>query len=131
MLSREAVEREEEALRAELGVLPDAARAAAYRDAEKRLRDPDTYATLNWLFITGLHHFYLGRWVRGAIDLGGFCFGVVLIVLGLWPLGLGLIVLISVLELWALARSQVIVQDYNNRVLRGALERARTPDRIL
>lgn len=51
--------------------------------------------------------------------------------IGLWPLGLGLIVLISVLELWALVRSQVIVQDYNNRVLRGALERARTPDRAL
>lgn len=131
MLSREAVEREEEALRVELAALPDAVRAAAYRDAEKRLRDPDTYATLNWLFVTGLHHFYLGRWLWGAIDFGGFCAGVVLIVIGLWPIGLALIVLISVLELWALLRSQVIVQDYNNRVLRGALERARAPETAL
>jgi TM2 domain-containing membrane protein YozV len=127
VLSREAVEREEEALRDAIAKLPDAQRAALYRAAEKKLRDPDTYATLNYLLVSGLHHFYLGEWLRGALELGGAIAGVVLLFTEYWLIGLLALVGIAVVELYALFRSQVIVQDHNNRVLREALEQQGRP----
>lgn len=127
MLNREAVEREEEALRAAIAKLPDAKRAALYRAAEKELRDPDTYATLNYLLVSGLHHFYLGEWLRGALELGGAVAGIVLLFTEYWLVGLFLLLGIAVAELYALFRSQVIVQDHNNRVLRDALEQQGQP----
>jgi len=125
MLERESVEREEEALRQQVSRLDDAARAAFYRRVEGRIRDPDTYATLNFLFITGLHHFYLQRWLRGALSLTGFFAGVLLILAGQWVIGVLLIAAIGLLELYELFRSQAIVQDYNNKVMRAALEEGR------
>jgi len=122
VLNRETVEREEEALRAAIAKLPDPSRAALYREAEKKLRDPDTYATLNYLLIAGLHHFYLGKWPRGAAELGDAIAGIALLFTDYWPLGLLVLLGIAALELYALFRSQLIVQDYNNGVLRAALE---------
>jgi TM2 domain-containing membrane protein YozV len=127
VLSREAVEREEEELRAAIAKLPDARRAAVYRDAGRKLRDPDTYATLNYLLISGLHHFYLGKWERGAAELLGAVAGIALLFTDYWAVGVLLLVGIAALELYALVRSQVIVQDYNNRVLREALEQRPLP----
>jgi len=122
MLHREEVEAREEGLRLKVRELPDAERKAFYIRAEKRLKDPDTYAVLNYLFIAGLHHFYLGRWFRGLINLTVFGGGAALIVLGQWQAGLAIIVAITVLELYALFRAQVIVQAFNNRVMEQALE---------
>jgi len=121
MLSRHTVEAEEEEIRRLVRELDDAARVAYYREVERRVRDPDTYATLNWFFVTGLHHFYLRRWVRGLLSLGGFIVGVSLIFTGNWPLGVVLIISISLFEFYELLRSQVIVQDYNNQAMRQAL----------
>ena len=123
MLSRDAVEREEEALRAALAKLPDARRAEVYREAEKHLRDPDTYAALNWLLVSGLHHFYLRNRARGVGELAAAIAAVALFFTDLWGLGILLLLGVAALELYALFRSQVIVQDYNNRVLRAALDR--------
>lgn len=129
MLDRQRVEEEEEALRRLVSQLDDAARAAYYKRLEKRICDPDTYATLNFLFITGLHHFYLKRWLRGTLSLAGFFAGVILILAGQWVIGVLLIAAISLLELYELFRSQAIVQDYNNKVMRAALEEGR-PGRV-
>jgi len=51
-------------------MLPDAQRAEFYRKSGKKIRDPDTYAALNWFFVIGLHHFYLRRWLRGWLNVG-------------------------------------------------------------
>lgn len=126
MLRKQEVEAEEERLRAMANSLPDAERKAFYRQASQALKDPDTYAVLNWFFLTGLHHFYLGRWGRGVLDLGAFLAGIWLILSGLVIAGIALIVLITLVEFWALFRSQVIVQDWNNRIYRHLLERYRS-----
>ncbi len=97
--------------------LPDAQRFVFFQEAEKRLKDPDTYATLNYLFIAGLHHFYLGNWLRGVINLTVFLVGVVMLFTPMIIMGILLIVAISVIELYALFKSQLIVQDYNNAVM--------------
>lgn len=125
MLREETVEAEEEQLKAEANALPAEARKAFYREVSRAVKDPDTYAALNWFFITGLHHFYLGRWGWGAFDLGLFALGVALIIGQAYLLGLGLILAVTVIEFWALFRSQIIVRDWNNRIYRRVLERYR------
>ncbi|WP_070989020.1 hypothetical protein [Halofilum ochraceum] len=121
MLDWRAVEAEEDRLRAAAAGLPDQERAAFHREARRRLKDPDTYAVLNWFFIVGLHHFYLGRHGRGLLDVGLVAAGIGLMVEGHVLAGLGPILAVLILELGALFRSQVIVQDWNNRIQRQLL----------
>lgn len=122
MLQQEQVDKQEEVLRGKVRALSDDKRRAYFKVLNKQIKDPDTYASLNYFFVTGLHHFYLGKWLAGFIDLSVFIVGVILIVSGLWPLGVGIIVVMSVLELWALFRAQIIVQDYNNRLAQQILD---------
>lgn len=121
MLKQIDVDSEEEQLSARITELTDAQRKEFYATVKNKIKDPDTYAALNWFFITGLHHFYLGKWLSGMFDLILFIIGVTLIIIGLNSVGILLIVLISIVELWALFRAQIIVQDYNNRVYETAL----------
>jgi TM2 domain-containing membrane protein YozV len=117
MKDNEAILKEEECIRRLVRELPDEKRALFFKQAEKHLKDPDTYATLNFLFIAGLHHFYLGKWIRGSINLFIFLIGVVLLFTGLAFTGVLLLVVISAIELKALFKSQIVVQDYNNGVM--------------
>ena len=121
MLDQHRVNAEEETLRQRVRDLPDAARARFYSEAGERLRDPDTYAVLNFSLICGIHHLYLRRY---ALWLFEFLVGVVGVVLLVTPwllAGIALIAALFIAELYCLFRSQVIVQDYNNRVMREVL----------
>lgn len=117
MKNRQAIEQDEERIRKMVRELPDDKRLCFFREAEKQLKDPDTYATLNFLFIAGLHHFYLGKWVRGFINLGIFLAGAVMLFTSLSGVGLLLLIAVTVIELKALFQSQTVVQDYNNGVM--------------
>ncbi|MGQ9425136.1 TM2 domain-containing protein [Gilvimarinus sp. F26214L] len=123
LLKQEQVGAEEDRLREQASALPDDQRKAFFKEASRELRDPDTYAALNWLFLAGIHHFYLGRWTWGLLDLSIFLLGVGFIVAQQYLIGILLIALISILELWALFRAQIIVQDWNNGVYRRLLRR--------
>lgn len=114
MLNQAEVDAREEELRLAIRELPDTKRKAFYERAEHELKDPDTFAVLNYLFIAGLHHFYLGRWFRGLINLAVFSGSVYLIYLGQWRNGFIVFGIITALELYALFRSQIIVKNYNN-----------------
>jgi TM2 domain-containing membrane protein YozV len=122
MLNQQQIEAEEEQLRQRADALPAAERQAFYQQLTRELRDPDTYATLNWCFLAGLHHFYLGQWLRGGFNLAVFIIGVLLLFGGAVWLGLALIVAISVVELWALFRAQIIIQNWNNQIMRRLLD---------
>ena len=117
MLTSKHVFETEEQLRKCVRALPDDKRLVFYQKAEQRLKDPDTYAALNYLFIAGLHHFYLGKWVRGLINITFFLAGVMLLFTPLVVIGILLIVAISIVELYALFKSQTIVQAHNNRIM--------------
>ncbi|MDP5142398.1 TM2 domain-containing protein [Rheinheimera baltica] len=121
MLNQQQVDAEEERLREQAAALPDTERLALYQQLKHELRDPDTYATLNWCFLAGLHHFYLGQWLRGVANLMVFIVGVLLLLMGFYWLGWGLIVAISVVELWALFRAQIIIQHWNNQIMQRLL----------
>jgi len=117
MKTKEAIQEEEERIRKLVRELPDEKRLLFFQQAEKNLKDPDTYATLNFLFVAGLHHFYLGQWVRGSINLLIFLAGVVFLFSGQVAIGIVLLIAISMVELRALFAAQTVVQDYNNAVM--------------
>jgi len=121
MLKQSEVNAREEALRLEIRELPDEKRKVFYERAEKELKDPDTFAVLNYLFIAGLHHFYLGRWLRGLANLAVFFASIYLMYLGQWQNGFILFAIITLFELYALFRSQIIVKHYNNGISKNIL----------
>ncbi|MFO7831693.1 MAG: hypothetical protein R6V18_06880 [Desulfuromonadaceae bacterium] len=123
MLMQEEVDAREEQLRSMVRELPQTKRAEFFRAAEKELKDPDTYAVLNYIFIAGLHHFYLGRWGRGLVNLLIFSVGIFALFMGLIPFGIILLVGISAIELYALFRAQTIVQAHNNDIMQHIYSR--------
>jgi TM2 domain-containing membrane protein YozV len=101
-----------EVLRHKVEGLSSAQRAEYYAHYTKALKDPDTYAALNWLFLAGLHHFYLAHYLQGLLNLSVMIIGIALCFIA--PLlGSALILLITLIELPALFRSQLIVEAYN------------------
>ena len=119
-MTLEQLQDEEEALRQQIRQLSDSQRKAYYRLESKRLKDPDTYAVLNYFFIAGLHHFYLGNQRRGIFNLAIMIFGLLMLPL-FAPAGVVLLIAIFVWELPQLFKSQQIVYAYNNQVMRDAL----------
>jgi hypothetical protein len=116
MLKKDIIEEQQEQLRRQVRELPDSTRASFYRLSEKSLKDPDTYATLNYIFIAGLHHFYLGKWSLGLMNILVFWGGVTCVYFGAIEVGIALIIGIFVFELYELFRSETIVMDHNNNV---------------
>lgn len=120
MTAIELLDREQELLDAAVAALPAEQRQLYYERSTEAFKDPDTYATLAYLFIAGLHHFYLNRWDRGLLDLsfnlGGLAligYGVIRDQLASVVLGVGIVVAIAISELSYLFRSQQIVKRYN------------------
>lgn len=130
MLNKKQVDAEEEAIRHEIRALPDDTRAKVFSEVNEKIRDPDTYATLNYGLIAGFHHFYLGKYWRAVLEAILFLTGVYLIYYGgtiknghfLMFFGIAVTVALVVLELVALFRAQIIVQDFNNQKTRGILK---------
>jgi TM2 domain-containing membrane protein YozV len=114
MLKKDIIEEQQEQLRRQVRELPDSVRARYYNLSEKSLKDPDTYATLNYIFIAGLHHFYLGKWALGLMNILVFWGGVACVYFGAIEAGIALIIGIFVFELYELFRSETIVMDHNN-----------------
>lgn len=117
MESKEAIQQKEEHIRQLVRALPDHKRLKFFKETEKKLKDADTYAALNFIFIAGLHHFYLGKWGRGLINIVIFFAGVVMLFTGLIAIGIFMLIAITIVELYALFRAQLIVQDYNNNIM--------------
>ena len=118
-LKTDQVEQKEEILRSQIRELGEKKRKKFYSLYSDQLKDPDTYAVLNFFFITGMHHFYLTNHLQGSLNLSGLVIGLILIFGGSENgliAGFSLIFLVIMIELPALFRSQVIVKDYNNRL---------------
>lgn len=121
-MSVEDLTRQEDALRDEIGDLPPNQRKQYYELEKQAIRDPDTYAVLNYFFVCGLHHFYLGKTRYGLLNVFFMLVG-----LFFWEFyGWVLVVLVFVVELPQLFRSQRIVQQYNLNVMRETLEEIRS-----
>lgn len=117
MLSKEEVQAKEESIRKLVRELPDNSRLLFFKESEKKLKDPDTYAALNFIFVAGLHHFYLGKWERGLLNIVVFWAGVILLFTNDTSAGVIIIIAISLFEFYELFKAQIIVQEHNNGVM--------------
>ena len=115
-LSRVDVERCQEELRGRINALENPARKTYYERFKQELKDPDTYAVLNYFFLAGLHHMYLGKFLRGSLNFFILTLGLGLIIGGCVWAGSLLMASILLMELMALFRSEVIVIQHNNEL---------------
>ncbi len=117
MLSADELSAEEDVLRGQVTALTPEQRKLYYQFEKLRIKDPDTYATLNYFLAGGLHHFYLGNYIFGGINFALTLTGIIM-----WNgIGLLLIALVVIIELPQLFRSQRIVHQHNNSVMRQCL----------
>lgn len=109
----ESLKQQEDDLRQHIALLDKETKKAYYRLEEKRVKDPDTYAVLNYFFVAGLHHFYLGETVKGLVNVALMLAGIMTIEYYGWVLILGVIIF----ELPQLFNSEKIILAHNNQVI--------------
>ncbi|GAA5646794.1 MULTISPECIES: hypothetical protein [Vibrio] len=108
----EELKDKEEDLRSKVNSLTEEKKKAFYKRQVRELKDPDTYAVLNWLFLGGFHHIYLKRYKVFAIEFTLLVGSIIGLSLGYrWPALL--IVGLVVYELPQLFFSQKIARQYN------------------
>jgi hypothetical protein len=118
-----SLRQEEEQLREQITLLNSEQKKRYYALEVALVKDPDTYAALNWAFLAGLHHFYLGKWQRGLLNLVLMLIGALFYLSQLPPLlGSGVILLVFIIELPQLFNSQQIIHQYNNDVMKRLLK---------
>lgn len=125
---RKQAEDYEEILRSQINQLDAENRAKFFKEINKEIKDPDTYAALNFLCLGGFHHFYLKKWYRGAINLVGFLLSLIFMFSGFQPLviiGIIAVLVIAGTEAYAMFFSQTIVMEYNNKVTEQLLSKFR------
>ncbi|ARN56639.1 hypothetical protein [Sedimentisphaera salicampi] len=116
ILKQEEVLQRDKTLRKRVGELSSDKRFEFYKRANSKIKDPDTYAVLNYIIIAGLHHFYLGKWMLGLLNIAISTAGIIMFVLGEQILGTLFVAGILTFELHQLFRSQIIVKHYNNKI---------------
>ncbi|MBE0370316.1 hypothetical protein CWB96_06275 [Pseudoalteromonas citrea] len=108
---------QEEALRQAVSLLPQEARKRYYQLEQTLVKDPDTYAVLNYFFAAGLHHFYLGKTLKGIMNLALMLIGLAT----LSSIGFFIILFVIVIELPQLFRSQTIIRKHNIKVMENVI----------
>jgi len=111
----EQLEEKEELLRQQVLALPENQRKAFYKRQSSKLKDPDTYAALNWFFLGGFHHCYLGKYALFALELMLLIVSIIGLVLG-HPSALVIITLLVIYELPQLFFSQKIARQHNYKL---------------
>ncbi len=122
-MNNESLKQEENELREQIAFLNSEQKKQYYLLESQQVKDPDTYAALNWAFLAGFHHFYLGKWLWGFIDLSLMAFGFLLFYItdNLW-IGFGVLFFVFIIELPQLLDSQNIVYKYNNQLMRNLIQ---------
>lgn len=119
---KEQLRLEENQLRAQVAALSVSQKRRYYAQELQHIKDPDTYAALNWVFVAGLHHFYLGKWQKGLINLTLMFSGVLLYLSSVFALlGAVLILFVFIIELPQLFNSENVINNYNNRLMERLL----------
>jgi len=106
------LEKNEELLRVQLNALSKEQKKSFYAVQSKNLKDPDTYAALNWFFIGGIHHFYLRKYALFVTELILLTLSIIGLFLG-YESAIYIIILLCIYELPQLFFSQKIARQYN------------------
>ncbi len=126
MFSETELNLQESELREQIRDLSPAQRAVYDRLETDGLKDASRYLALNCLFALGVHHLYLGRWLRGTINL-------MLTLSGAWLLlstdatwyGSLMLIAVVLIEIPQLLNARLLVRNRNNQIMRDCLWLAR------
>lgn len=125
MFSEKELNLEETDLREQVALLSETQRQQYASFEKAALKNPSTYAILNWFFLLGLHHFYLHRWVRGMINLALTLASLYLIVIMDNRTSGGAVLLaVAIIEIPQLLNYEHLVHAFNIRAMRHCLKRA-------
>ncbi|SIN81731.1 hypothetical protein [Salinivibrio sp. ES.052] len=120
----EALDAQEEALRKQVNGLTQSQKKRYFAEQTRQLKDPDTYAALNWAFLGGFHHLYLRKYRLFIVE----CTLLVIAVIGLvmsQPYFALILVGLVLFELPQLFFAQKIARQYNYHVSRKIFEYVR------
>lgn len=124
MFSEKELNLEEHELRDSIRALP-ATQRRRYDLLEARLlKRPSTYLRLNLLFPLGLHHFYLGRLIRGLMNLSLTLIALFLLFYTDF-IAYGWMVLLAtiLLDIPQLMNARLLVHSRNNQIMADCLKR--------
>ncbi|WP_375320704.1 hypothetical protein [Aliivibrio logei] len=116
------LEEKEELLRKQVAELSSEERKIFYQKQSEQLKDPDTYATLNYLFLGGFHHLYLEKYLWFFGELLALILSLFLIFSG-ENFGFCILIAIAIIELPQLFFSQKIARDHNYKLSCALLEK--------
>lgn len=124
------IEDKEENLRKQISKLSSPYRKNYYRELEGKLKDPDTYAVINWvMYFGGFHNLYLGLYKTFFIEfsIAFICYS--LLILGL-EIAIIPLICMYIYELPALFFSQKIVRYKNYQISKELfmIEKKKDPD---
>ena len=108
----EQLEKNEDLLRQRVNELPEEKKKIYYQLQATKLKDPDTYAALNWFFLGGFHHLYLGKYTLFIIEITLLIFCLIEFVLG-YQSAVFILGAIVLYELPQLFFSQKIARQHN------------------
>lgn len=106
------LEQKEDRLRQQVSSLPEKQKKVYYKEQSQKLKDPDTYASLNWFFLGGFHHCYLGKYVLFIIELILLSISIIGLILE-HSSSIYIIAALALYELPQLFFSQKIVRQHN------------------
>ena len=122
-IDKEQLRLEENQLREQIASLSVEQKRQYYAQELQYIKDPDTYAALNWVFIAGLHHFYLGKWQRGLVNLVLMFTGLFFYFSGIFSLfGAVIVLFVFLIELPQLFMSENVIHRYNNQLMKELLQ---------
>jgi hypothetical protein len=116
------LEEKEELLRKQVAELSSEERKIFYQKQSEQLKDPDTYATLNYLFLGGFHHLYLEKYLWFFGELLALILSLFLIFSG-ENFGFCILIAIAIIELPQLFFSQKIARAHNYKLSCALLEK--------
>lgn len=113
--SWDELEKKEDILKDQIKQLSEEKRKAFYQLQLKKLKDPDTYASVNWLFLGGFHHLYLRKYALFFIEFTLLILCIIGLFLG-HSSAIFILLAISLYELPQLFFSQKIARQYNYQI---------------
>ncbi|CAM3770181.1 hypothetical protein VA7868_03437 [Vibrio aerogenes CECT 7868] len=118
------LEAKEEQLRQQVNASAEEIRKAFFREQADQIKDPDTYAVLNYMFIGGFHHLYLGRYKLFAMDISLTIIAMLMFfVFDHDRTGAGIVIFLCCFELPQLFLSQKIARQRNYEISSAIFQR--------
>ncbi len=129
MFSEKELNLDETELREQVAMLSESEQAAYHLCESAGVKRASVYASLNCLFFLGAQHFYLKRWLRGAIALLLGVSALSLISSGQILYGSVILLAMAIVEIPQLLNYEHLVHAHNNNIMRHCLAQVRKSPR--